>query len=369
MSRRKTPIRVDLIEPEDPEWLWEDRIPRKMISIVAGKRDQGKGLFWAMLAAHISKSRFPGKNGRKRWGHVIVSAAEDSESLMTRPRLAAAGAVLANIECWNFRLPSGINALAVHMEAHQTDLIILDPFARHLDSGISRHNDSVEQVTEPLTDLIEQMGAAVLVVEHVVKGVTSNKDPIDAIGGGSSGIVAAARMGFIMGRDPEDGDRRILACVKHNICEERRAFAFNVDAEVIQGTVSEIPFLIPDEECDFEPIRLLTIKAGEGRQGRPPDKRAAAAEWLSTYLYNAGNPVPTATVMEDARQVGIASKTLRKAASMDVGVIKNPPGGGPKVTWELPPGLRAIMDNSQGGGDMEFTDKDADGLLGGEEDG
>src|SRR6516164_1970126 len=104
------PVRAIDVEPEPPDWLWENRIPRKQMSVVAGKRNQGKGLLCAHIAAQVSRMRF--RDGEEtRPGRVLYSAIEDSHSLMTRPRLEAAGANLDNVELWRFSLPAMMDKL------------------------------------------------------------------------------------------------------------------------------------------------------------------------------------------------------------------------------------------------------------------
>jgi predicted DNA-binding transcriptional regulator AlpA len=69
--------------------------------------------------------------------------------------------------------------------------------------------------------------------------------------------------------------------------------------------------------------------------GRPPERRHAAEVWLQSRL--ASGKVAAHDVYEDAEMAGIAARTLRKAADA-LGVIRDPAGGGPNVTWELPGG-------------------------------
>jgi hypothetical protein len=340
------PIRASKIRSRPVDWLWEERIPRAKLTILGGKRDQGKGLFCAHLAAAISNSRFKGSSrARLRWGKVLYSAWEDDAEVMTKPRLEAAGANLENVELWRFMVPAMMEELAEHLVREQYDLVVMDPLAAHLSRGTSRHADNLREVLNPLTTLIEKTRTAVVVVDHVLKRVPPSGDPIDAIGGGSSGMVAAARMGFLFGRDPDDIDRRVLCCVKHNICEKPPEMAFEIDVRTLPK-VGELPILIPDGECTFDPMRMLRVDRN-GRAGRPPDKRAAAAQWLTNYLYAAGVPVRATKAMEDALQFGITSKTLRNAR-VDIGIVISPTGGGRNATWGLPDELKKLMDDANG---------------------
>jgi putative DNA primase/helicase len=332
------PVKATEVLPESVSWLWRNRIPKGMISLVAGKPDQGKGLFAAHLAAEVSVD----KTVRDGGGRVLYSAAEDSHGLMTRPRLEAAGANLDNVLLWRFALPKNGRELGEIVVNEGIDLMVMDPLASHLSGGISRHSDNVRQVLSPLIELIESTGTAVLIIEHALKRVPKSGHPLDAIGGSGSGVPAASRTAFVFGRDPDDMDRRILAPAKFNIGPLPKALAFDVDVEDLD-TVGEVPLLVVDEEMmAFDPMRLFESKTQPGKVGRPPDKRAAAAEWLTTYLADAGGPVKASAIQEDAKQYGMAAKTLRRAAE-DMSVVKAPPGGGRNCTWDLPDEVKELM--------------------------
>jgi hypothetical protein len=139
-------------------------------------------------------------------------------------------------------------------------------------------------------------------------------------------------MAFIFGTDPADADRRILACVKHNLRDKPPALAFETDAEEI-GLVGEVPNLVCQGECEFDPKRLLG-DVDPGKQGRKPDKRAAANQWLAEYLIGKNNKAKGGMVLEDAKQHGHSKNTVRRAAD-ELGVVKSGKGG-PNVTWSLP---------------------------------
>lgn len=327
------PIRAEDVEPEAVDWLWMERIPRGMFTVVAGRPDQGKGLFCARVAADVSNDG----------GFVLYSAIEDAFGLMTRPRLEAAGANLKNIRLWRFQLPDQQRELEALVKKNGYDLVVIDPFAAHLGGGkISRHSDTIRSILNPLTDLMEETGVSILIVEHALKRVSQNAHPLTAVGGSGSGLPAAARMGYLFGVDPADNDKRILACVKSNLRELPKALAFEVDT-VSLDVVGEVPALVQQGECVFDPIRLVaTDRRSSSVRGRPPDKRAAACEWLTNYLWEAKVPVRAGKVMEDAKHYLMTEKTLRRAAE-DMRIVKTPPGGGRNCTWWLPQEIIDIL--------------------------
>jgi hypothetical protein len=106
--------------------------------------------------------------------------------------------------------------------------------------------------------------------------------------------------------------------------------------------IGEMAALVFDEELTaFDPMTMFTGTV-KGSIGRPPDKRAEACQWLSNYLALARKPVKASVVFEDAKQYGMSNKTLQRAAA-DMGIVKQPPGGGKNVTWDLPPQVKKAM--------------------------
>lgn len=323
-------VTADEVEPESVDWLWQDRIPRSMLSFIAGRPDQGKGLVCARIAADVTKAG----------GNVLYCAHEDMHGLMTRPRLEAAGAVLKRVHLWKFRLPLQFEELRARVIERKIDLIVMDPLASCLTSGVSRHNDSIRLVTDPLSELIEKTGTAVIVVDHVNKRVAKGAEPMAAVGGSGSGFPAACRMGFLVGTDPDNEENKVLANIKSNVRQKAPAIFFEVDEVELDGLEDSIPTLVQDYEGPMDAIRLVSSQRETGKVGRPADKRAQAAEWLTNYLADAGEPVKASAIYEDALQHGMTRRTLRRAAQ-DMGVEKI--GQGPGLMWDLPDEIKELL--------------------------
>jgi hypothetical protein len=48
-------------------------------------------------------------------------------------------------------------------------------------------------------------------------------------GGGSIGIIGAARMAFVVGKDPQDENRRVLASTKNNLAKSPQSLMFTLE--------------------------------------------------------------------------------------------------------------------------------------------
>lgn len=381
------------IAPEDIQFIWAERIPRKAITVIAGKPDKGKGLTGAMIAADVSAAKGGAKQAAedglipKAGGRVLYSAAEDSQSSMTKPRLAAAGANLDNVFLWSkdeFVLPQSIAELdwvvryGTKDSPGKIDLVVLDPFNAHL-AGVSKFSDKLRPtVLNPLKRLAEDTGCAFIIIEHVNKRVPRGADPLSIIGGGASGLAAAARAAYLFGVDPDNADQRIIAPVKFNVGVRPAAFCFEVDSDFVDGMRNSVPLLIPIGETVVDPLALVQDPreaAEPGQAGRPNDKRQAAIEWLTSYLARQnGAPVRAGLVQEDAKQAGITAKTLRRARA-EIGIVLDPPGGGKNCTWSLDDETKTSMGltgepvadaSAADGVEPSITDDDLKKLLAGD---
>ena len=338
------------IEPEVVDWLWRKRLPRGMMSILAGQPEQGKGLLCCLIAAELSRE-----------GHtVLYSAIEDGAGLMTRPRLEAAGADLSKVIVppFGFMLDEQFDELARLIDKKSIDLVIIDPIAAHLAKGF-HHSTKIRSVTNPLKRVLEESDCAMLVVDHAIKRVGGVTDPLQIIGGTNSGLPAACRQGYVMGKHPEDPNRRVMACIKSNLQARPEALMFEIDVEEIDFVPEPVPFLIYQEEEDFDPLRLFAKSNHQGKKpklGRPPAAREAASEWLTNYLLDQGKPIKASVIYAACRKEGMTTGTLRAAAS-EMGVVRNPPAGGKQCTWELPAELYELAD---------VTPEDEDGVIPGQ---
>lgn len=363
------------VKPENPEWIWRDLIPAEMITVAVGLRGIGKGVFYCHVAADISNKRGL-RNGR--FGRVLISSHEDAEGIVLRPRLEAADANLDNIRFQQFYLPDQLlPELATYMLDEKIDLVIMDPFVSHLTGGVQRHNDSVRTVLDPLIGVLEMTKAAALIVEHPLKKVTGNMDPLNAIAG--KGLVDAARMGFLFGADPANPERRLLANVKHNISLQRPTLAFQTDVVPVEGVRDEQVrlLLLEDEKVEVDPISLVMKGGDEDGRGRPAKQLAEACDFLSTYLYYVTVPVLASKVYEDAAKRGITRKTLLNARKK-LGVIVDPPTG-QHTMWALSDEARKAKktelesvdpvaeEHKTDGEDSMISDEDINRFLDGDE--
>ena len=78
----------------------------------------------------------------------------------------------------------------------------------------SNRDQDVRRALTPLKQMAERTGTAIVLVRHLNK--TPGGNPLYR-GGGSIGIIGAARSGLVVGRHADDDELRVLAGQKNNL--------------------------------------------------------------------------------------------------------------------------------------------------------
>jgi hypothetical protein len=158
-------------------------------------------------------------------GDVLLLSAEDDLANTVRPRLDAAEADVARIHALEAVtigtderppiLPWDLDIAEGTIRERKVRLVVIDPFMAFLDSEINSHRDQdVRRCLHRLALVARKTGAAIVLVRHLNKLAS---DVALYRGGGSIGIIGAARSGLIIGRHPDDPKIRVLASNKSNL--------------------------------------------------------------------------------------------------------------------------------------------------------
>lgn len=175
----------------------------------------------------------------------------------------------------------------------------------------------------PVADVAERTGAVVVVVRHLNKAPGGN--PIYR-GGGSIGIIGAARVGLLVAQHPEDEQRRVLAPIKTNLGAPPPSLSYRlVEAD---GDVARIEW---EGTSEVTAAQLLVVTSGDSQGERTAIDEAQ--EFLRVLL--ADGPVPSKRALKEARELGIADRTLHRARSA-IGVRATKQGMQGGWTWSLP---------------------------------
>jgi hypothetical protein len=336
-------ILVSEVETEQVTWLWRGWLALGKLSVLDGDPGLGKSATTLDIAARVSTGRpFPdGSECETGAGGVVILSAEDGLADTIKPRLEAAGADTSRISSLNtvwegtgerrhertLSLPEDISLIEREVRRVEAKLVIVDPLMAFLPKKIDAHKDQdVRRALAPFASMAERTGVALQVVRHLSK--SEGTSPIYR-GGGSIGIIGAARMGALVAKDPKDEERRVLAPTKNNLAVHPKSLIYTLE-EADNGAVK----VLWAGESEYSASDLLqSVRVDRA------DALREAENFLAALL--ADSPVPKATVEEEAKAANISPGTLRRAKT-SLGVIaerENEIGGergAGRWVWELP---------------------------------
>ncbi|MDC6176824.1 AAA family ATPase [Ralstonia solanacearum] len=344
--RKPEPVRDGVIlvngadlKPQPVRWLWRDWLALGKLHILAGAPGQGKTTIALAFAATVtSGGRWP-DGSRCGPGNVLVWSGEDDPADTLLPRLLAAGGDRGRVyfvsgsrvngEVESFDPARDMATLQAEAERiGNVRLLIVDPVVSAV-AGDSHKNTETRRALQPLVDLAANMSAAVVGITHFSKG-GQGSDPTQRVVG-SVAFTAVARVVLVAAKvKSEDGeDRRILARSKSNIGPDEGGFEYCLEQSEplpdiqasyvawgasVAGTAREL-LTDPEEQDDGE------VSAKD-----------AAIEFLQEVLGD--DVVPMKSIEAEAKEAGIAWRTVRRAA--DALGVKSRKGEGGKWYWSLP---------------------------------
>jgi hypothetical protein len=346
---------LDTVRPEPVAWLWRHWIPRRAVTILDGDPGLGKSTITLDWAARVTRGwpmpgeeRQPGEDLEP--AGVLLLSAEDDLACTIRPRLDAAGADpsrVVSLEAVRTEgeerppvLPWDLGLVEAMIRERGIALVIIDPFMAYLDAEINAHQDQdVRRALHRLKLMAERTGAAVVVVRHLNKLVGG---PAIYRGGGSIGIVGAARSALLVGRDPDDPSRLVLAGNKSNLGPLPRSIRYALE------TVGDVARISWGEKCDLKAADILGHPGG--RQKKNAGQQCAHV--LRGFL--ASGARPSADLEKMLKDAGFSERAFKEARQLlKTRAFKSAYGG----AWlmELPgtPGEEGGAEGGQTKGDTK----------------
>ena len=205
-------------------------------------------------------------------------------------------------------------------------LLVVDPLAAYLTGADSHKQSDVRAVLGALGRMASTFRVAVLAVMHLNKGGSTNA--LYRVSG-SLAFVAAARAAYLIARDPQNRDHRLMLHLKNNLSRDEQGFRY-----VVRTADNDAPYIEWNtERVEQTAEELLAVSAEETpRQRALSEREEAVAAWLMALLKN--GPLEATSIWRKAEQEGYPERTVERAAK-GLGVHKRIMGYAGKWHWEL----------------------------------
>lgn len=294
------------IEPEPIEWLWHNRIPRGMPSLLAGHGDVGKTTLLLDLCARITRgAEWPDGAGKAPKGTVIYLSAEDSPNKVIIPRFIAAGGdrdkfcLVEGIrgeddERRTFHIGQDLARLGALLERlNDARLVVLDPISSYFGSTDTWRNTEVRAVLEPVTSFVEKYNVALIGNTHLSKSGKGNANlrMLDSVA-----ISALARSVYMVGKDPDDSKVRLFVPSKGNNGPDMTGLRFSFETRIVKpGVVAAFPKW--DGSVPIEMSAEDMLDGGNKKRKNSEDRQREDAERFLLDVLK-GGPLPAKQVMQ-----------------------------------------------------------------------
>jgi hypothetical protein len=325
------------VKPEPVKWLWPNHIPLGKVTMFDGDPDEGKSLMSIDLVARVTKGRrMPDGTecGCEAAGAVIVSL-EDGVRDTIRPRLEAAGASLEKVRIVTTirgldgiertpTLPIDLPAIEAAILDVNAKLVVLDPVVGMLSLETNSYRDQdIRRILAPTAQLAEKHEVAIICIRHLNKSGGQNPK---YRGGGTIGIVGAARAAFLFADKPGQEGRYIFAPYKGNLW---------------RGKPPSLEYTIKDQDgrpviawqgpSSYKAASLLAQPEGAEERNALAD-----AENFLVGLLKDGSK-DASDVFKEARRARVCDRTLNRAkATLGILSTKVGMGAGQHWKWRLP---------------------------------
>ena len=307
-------------------WLWRHRIAFGKQTIIQGDPGNLKSTLMLDIAARLTTGRaMPGEDKPMCGpGRVLLVSVEDDAADTLRPRLEAAGANLSMVEI--LTIEAGGQELLPALSDHRPQIeaalletgakmLGLDPLAAVMGRANMWKDQEVRAVLGPLKPVLERTMAASVAISHLNKA----QGGISALYrlGGSIGIAGSVRSVLLVGRDPQDQVRRVLALVKSNNAEvhEVPSLAYRVEKMQIGGI--ETIKIAWEGVSPYTADELLAAQVPDSH-----DERGALDEAKAFLLetLKPGEWMPSKDLQRAVKDADIKERTYKRARK-ELGVV------------------------------------------------
>lgn len=351
--RRITLVPASSVRTERLDWLIDNWVPRRSLTLLAGREGLGKSTIACGIAAQATRGELnaPPMN-------VAYLNTEDSRSITVKPRLQAAGADLARVFFIDvtteeggegaLSLPGDTFLLARALADKGVKLVILDAAKSAMHSSLDGYrDDDVRQFLEPLAAVCDQHDMAVIGLVHFGKRESTDTGKLIL---GSVAWSQIARSVLSVAVDEEG--TLVVTNTKGNLAPaqvSREARLESVTVDTDDGKTTDVGRVVWGDETNVSAADLLVT-----RDDQDDDERSEIEAVVVDYLINNGGQAPAADVLKACRAAGLNDNAVKKARKK-IGVATRKAGMGGGWVWSLESSPKVLFTPEDSPEDSEDT--------------
>lgn len=324
------------VRAERVEWLWPGYVPLRYLTMLEGKGGIGKSTVMLDLAARLTTGRpLPGGATHEPMG-ILLMMQEDGLEDVIRPRLDNAGADMERVHALTTvvdddgeeaypAFPEAVPFIEREMERHGCRVLVVDPIMNYFARGYSTGIDSeIRQVLMPLHEMCKARRYAAILMRHFNRRMGA--EATDR-GTGGAAFLNVARSALVVARDPDDPTQFALAQSKTNLAGQTPTLLYRL--ENCENGAARVEWAGASRH---DADALVQLSGNKEELSELEEAKVFLRESLAT------GPVLAKEAQRQARDAGIAERTMRRAREQ-LGVrIDKEQGGQGRSLWRLPEG-------------------------------
>ena len=317
------------VRPERVHWLWKPYLPLGRPVALEGDAGLGKSALVAKIFAHLTSGQaFPNLlDGQTPQPvpacNVCLLTSEDDPGDTILPRVAVNGGDPTRvylIDGWHH--PDGaqgtvtmqdLDLLKQALEQYAPKLLVFDPIQSYFGRRVDMNSASdTRPVLDAVIALCKAYACTPLFVRHIGK---ARRDKALYAGLGSIDIAAAMRSILLLGQDPDEESRRVLAQSKANNARLGPSMAYRiVSIELDLTTPTGDLVTVEAPRLDWDGLSPLTA-TDLASPPLPNDEETSALDQAKAFLVDllTDGPILADEVSKAAKQAGFTMATLRRA--------------------------------------------------------
>ncbi|MEJ5034633.1 AAA family ATPase [Acinetobacter sp. MYb177] len=321
-------------------WLWPGWLPLGKMIILAGAGGCGKtNLSLALIAIITRGGFFPDGMQCENPGRVLIYSTEDDPADTLKPRLIANGADINRVsfiagrtnqqgKLEPFDPAKDFPKIEQYIKANpDLKLLMIDPIISAVSGDMNKAND-VRRSLQPLVDLANQYGFAILGITHFAKGSVNN-NPADRILG-SQAFSALARMAWSAARRETEGDC-ILVRAKSNISTLDGGIRYQLESVMVAENIetTKTTWLGAIEGSAKELLNSAELSGSDN------NSVVDTAKEFLIELLNTVEKMSSKEVQAQAKEAGFSPASIRRAQER-LNIKPFRPHGEKGWFWSLP---------------------------------